>query len=128
TIGSYGAGRATINAGDGYGLWARDIEGFVVNDLSLAGTWNGLNSTGANGGSGIAITNRKSGDVKFNYIRIDDVDASGFKFAGISVSGDNSKSGYNDVRITNSSAHDNGDVGVRVEGTFSASSTAYSNS
>ena len=128
TIGSYGSGRATLNVGDGYGLSGYNVSGLVIDDLIFAGTWDGLAATGTNGGSGIAISNRLSANAKLDYIRIDNVEARNFKWAGISVSGDNGKAGYRDVRITNSSAHDNGDIGIRVEGSFSASSATWSHS
>jgi hypothetical protein len=127
TISSYGTGRAILNSGDGFGLSALDVSGFQVKNLVFDGTWDGLTATGTNAASGITINNNQSGDTKLNFIRIDNVDVSGFKWAGIDIQGDNGKSGFNDVRITNSVAHDNGDVGIRFEGEFNAASTDYSN-
>ena len=54
TIGSYGTGRATLNAGDGFGLFARNVSGFAVQDLNFVGTWNALAATGTNAAHGIA--------------------------------------------------------------------------
>jgi hypothetical protein len=128
TIGSYGSGKATINAGDASALVARNISGFSVRDLNVVGTWDGLSGTGGSGGSGIVIANSLSNDAKLDYIRIDHVDASHFQWQGISIEGDNAKAGFRDVRITNSAAHDNGDVGIRFEGQFDPASTSYAHS
>src|SRR5205823_3208842 len=97
-IGSYGTGNATISAGDGFGLWAANVSGFTVQDLNFVGTWNATSGTGSNVAMGVVVANTQPGNTKLDTIKIDDVDASGFKWAGISVEGDNGKSGFTNVR------------------------------
>src|SRR5205823_13247708 len=125
TIGSYGSGRATLNAGDSYGLWAANVGGIAVKDLVFSGTWDGLSASGTSVTSGVEFVNTLWGNTKLNYIRVDDVDVSHFKWNGITFEGDNGKSGYSDVRVTNSASHDNGDCGIHFNGQFDASSTQY---
>src|SRR5207253_921383 len=128
TIGSYGSGRATFNVGDGFGLWAQNVGGFSVHDLVFNGTWDGLSATGSSAASGVVFSNNLPGNAKLSYLRVDDLEAANFKWAGITVDGDNAKAGFADVRITNSVAHDNGDVGIHVGGNFDVGSTQYSHS
>ncbi len=75
--------------------------------------------------------NRLPGGVKLDYVRIDDVDVSGFGKAGILIGGeppDASKSGFHDVRITRAVAHDNAYYGIWVTGAWNPQSSAYANS
>jgi hypothetical protein len=128
TIGSYGSGRATINATDGYGLWGDNVAALLVQDLNLLGSWNATNGTGANGASGLVVSNSLADNAKLDFIRINNVDAAGFKNAGIRIEGNSFKAGYRDVRITNCTTHDNGDSGIDVGGQFEQTSTLYSHS
>lgn len=127
-LGSYGAGRATISAGTGTGLLAENVEGFEVNNLNVTGTWNGLAGTGTNGGSGVHIANTLAGGVKLNHVRVQNVDVSGFKSAGVVVVGQQQKSGFNDLLISHVNSHDNGDVGINVAGAFDQFATGYAHS
>jgi hypothetical protein len=124
-IGSYGTGRATLNAGTGSGLLAENVAGFDVRDLNFTGIWNGLAGTGTNGGSGVQVVNTLPGAVKINYIRLQNLDVSGFKSAGVVVLGQQQKSGFDDVRINAVVSHDNGDVGINVAGAFDQFSSGY---
>jgi hypothetical protein len=88
------------------------------------------------------LTNRSSGNAKLDYIRMDNVETRNFKWAGIGVEGEKGKAGLSRrSRYKTSSSHDNGDVGISIEGSFersrpprgrirtstSASATSYNN-
>src|SRR5205085_11784686 len=81
-----------------------------------------------NVGSGIGIRTNLANNAKLDFIRIDNVDASKFKWYGITIDGQNAKAGFRDVGITNSSAHDNGDSGINVDARFDSTSTLYAHS
>jgi hypothetical protein len=127
TIGSYGSGRATIDARDGSGILATNMAGLVVRDLRLTGTWNASTGSGPNLGYGVDVLNTLPNNQKLDYIRVDSVEATGFKFGGIHIDTANQKAGYTDVRITNCRADRNGDVGIAVRGEFDRLATGYSN-
>jgi len=57
TVGSWGPGRATINARDGIGLWAGNVSGFAVDNLNFTGSWNASTGSGSNAGVGIDFAN-----------------------------------------------------------------------
>ncbi|HYG74310.1 MAG TPA: chitobiase/beta-hexosaminidase C-terminal domain-containing protein, partial [Planctomycetota bacterium] len=130
TVSSYGTGRATLNAGTGKGISLYNTAGFSISNLIVVGGWNSSTQSG-NTGSGVELYMDLNGAVKLNYIRIDNLDVSGFKSVGIvfgSWPADGSKSGYNDVQITNCVAHDNGDCGISSWGYFTSSATTYAHS
>ncbi len=123
SIGSYGSGRATINAGDGAGIYAHDYGGFNISNLNFTGSGASTNTS-----SGIDFYNDLSGNTKLSHVYIDNVDASGFGDTGVILGGYNGASGYDDVRITNTSAHDNRQAGIGLYGyTFDANSKNYAN-
>jgi hypothetical protein len=127
TVGSYGTGRATINAGTGKGLSLYNTAGFVIGNLIFVGGWNAGTQSG-NTDSGVELYMDINGATKLSYIRIDNLDVSGFKSCGIIIGSwpaDGSKSGFSDVQITDCIAHDNGDAGISSYGYFAASATAY---
>jgi hypothetical protein len=120
TVGSYGIGRATISAGSGKGISIYNTAGFVVKDLIVAGEWNATNQNG-NDDAGAERYTDIPGGVKLSCIRIDNVEAHGFKSGGIIVGAypaDGSKSGFEDASITRSVVHNNGDVGIMSYGYF----------
>jgi hypothetical protein len=112
TVSSYGDSRATINSGNKAGLYAHNCAGFVVENLIFIGS----SRTDSNGNHGILFYNDLDGDVRLDFIRINNVDVSGYHKTGIVMGGWNGLSGFKDVRITNSTAHDNGDKGINVYG------------
>ncbi len=112
TVGSYGKGRATISSGSRHGLHAKDCGGFIVKDLIFVGSGIG----DAKGKKGIYFFTDKIDD-KPEYIRIDNVKISGYRWEGIHIAGAmSSNSGFRDVRITNAEVHDNGDKGISFRG------------
>ncbi len=98
TIGSYGPGRATIDAGAADAISLTGCAHVVVEDLTLVGCGRLSGSNGA----GVRI-NRAEGVV------VRRVEASGFRLAGVWMGGDA------DTRIEHVRAHDNGFAGICVE-------------
>ena len=132
-VGSFGLGRATILAESGNAILIHNAGGFEIESLTVAGSKQAEN--------GIILYNDLLGGVKFPYVRIDSVEASGFRKFGICVAGNFWKSGFRDVRITRVSAHDNASAGIYVYGgylpirsdhahrdIYVGDSTAYNNS
>lgn len=118
-VGSYGTGRATINGGSGSAFYGYNTAGFSLKNLNFKGS--GRLSNGANG---IVIYNDLTTNTKLNYLRVDSVSASGFGKDGMMIGAGAGTSGYNDVRVTNSSFFDNGDVGLF---TYAATRNVHTN-
>ncbi len=110
-VSSYGSGRATIDAGRKYGLFAYNTAGFQITDLIFIGSGRTSNTR-----SGIDFYADLPGNVKLNYIHIDNVWVSGFGDTGILIGGWNGTSGYNDIRITNVNSVDNAKAGISMYG------------
>jgi hypothetical protein len=139
-IGSYGSGRAKIKAGDGSGVTGRNAGGVVVENLIVMG-----DNYKTNVGSGIKIVNELPNNQKLEYIRVHNVEASGFgrnresvpegfqapNGCGIFMGGhasDKSKSGYKDVRITNCVTYQNEFYGILTTGYWQDDPNTYANS
>ena len=123
TIGSYGDGRATIDAGSGAGFVAKNRGGVRLRNLNFMGS-----GASENISSGILFINTLPGNVKFEDIRIHRVDVSGFKYAGINFTAepeDGSWSGFCGVRITDATSHDNGDAGISCIGAWNPEASGY---
>lgn len=123
TIGSYGVGRATIDAGSGAGFIAKNRGGVHLVNLNFVGA-----GVSKNTGSGISFINTLPRSTKLSDIRIHQVDVSGFKHAGVNFIAqpiDNSWSGFRNVRITNTTSHDNGDVGISCIGAWNPDEKGY---
>ncbi|MCC6587062.1 MAG: right-handed parallel beta-helix repeat-containing protein [Bryobacterales bacterium] len=115
---SYGAGRATIRAGLLVGLLAYNTAGIEVRNLSFVGD-------PGNGVDGVQFFQNLPGNVKLPYIRIDSVETSGFGSAGVSIYSWAGTSGYEDVKLTNISAHDNLIAGIQVGGYLDVNLISY---
>ena len=116
TLTSFGTGRATINAGDRFGLYGYNNGGFNISNLNFRGSGVNPNGTTTSIDDGISFYTDLPGNIKQNHIYIDSVDVSGFGSNGIVIGGDNAATGYNDIRITNSVAHNNRHTGVSTYG------------
>jgi hypothetical protein len=101
-VGSYGTGRATINAGDDTAIYAYNTAGLSIENMILIGSGRKINT-----GSGINFYVDLPNGVKLEHVYIKNIEASGFGRNGIVIGGWNGTAGYRDVRITNSSIHDN---------------------
>jgi hypothetical protein len=140
-ISSYGSGRATIKAGSGSGVTVLNAGGVVVENLIVLG-----DNYKTNVGSGIKIVNELPNNQKLEYIRVHNVEVSGFgrekqsasderqwwlNGCGIFVGGnasDNSKSGYKDVRVTNCVTYKNEYFGIYTSGYWQDDPETYANS
>ncbi len=123
TIGSYGSGSATINAGNGAGFTAKNRGSVHLVNLNFVGAGASKNSS-----SGIVFINTLPGSVKFADIRIHRVDVSGFKYSGINFVAqptDMRWSGFRNVKITNTTSHDNGDAGISCIGAWNPNQKGY---
>ena len=112
TLGSYGTGRATIDAGDSFGLFAFNNGGFDVRDLNFRGSGVAANGATTSTGDGLNFFTDLAGNVKQNHIYLNRVDVAGFGGRGVSIGGFNGGTAYNDVRVTNSALHDNRKSGL----------------
>lgn len=126
-LGSFGKGHATVQAGEGTAIRLYNTAGFRIENLILRGDWDAEKQSG-NAGSGIELFNDKNGAVTLDFVRIENIEASGFKQAGFRIGGlpaDNSKSGFRDVTITRCIAHNNGQAGIESYGPFGDKVTGY---
>ena len=124
-IGSYGSGRARIKAGNGSGVDVQNADGVEVKDIIVTGDDNRTND-----GCGIVFSNVLPNNQKLHYIKVHNVEASGFQF-GIWVgewTEDKSKSGYKDVRITNCVTYQNKRDGITIMGCYPDDPNNYANS
>jgi hypothetical protein len=125
TIGSYGTGKALIKAGDGTGLACENAGGLVIRDLIVLGK-----DRRTNQGSGVSVLNKLPGGKRLEFVRLENLEASGFGKYGIGVGGqaaDNSRSGFRDVRITTCRASGNAVAGIHVYGRHDYYAKTYSN-
>ncbi|HLK57327.1 MAG TPA: right-handed parallel beta-helix repeat-containing protein [Chthonomonadaceae bacterium] len=126
-VGSYGTGRAILQAGAGDGISVYNTAGIVIRNLIVQGGWSFANQDG-NTGVGIQVFTDKKGAVKLDTMIIANCEVSGFRNGGIVLGGwpvDGSKSGFKHVRITGCAVHDNGQAGIVSYGYFDAKSTRY---
>ena len=123
TFGSYGSGRARIDAGCGTGFLSTNMGGVYLVGLNFVGA-----GASKNAGSGILFVNTLLEGVKLAGIRIHCVDVSGFKDSGICFTAepaDQSWSGFRDVRVTHTMSHDNGDAGISCIGAWNPEREGY---
>ena len=119
-IESYGEGRATIAARGTRAIEVHNTSGVVVRDLTLVGDAASFRSH-----EGIAFVNDLPGDRKLPYVRVSDVEVSGFR-NGLRLHGGTEASGFRDVVISDCALHDNQDAGLVADGPpFSADAPAY---
>jgi hypothetical protein len=115
-VGSYGTGRATINAGTQSGIVVYDTQNIAITNLNIVGS--GFQT---NWGNGITFYN-DLGAMLSNF-QVDQVDASGFGAPdgsllwgwGVAVAGTFNGSDFQNISITNTAAHDNGQGGISLE-------------
>lgn len=122
-LGSYGSGKATVYAGNSFGLYAYNNQGFSIHNLIFSGSAYNINTQ-----YGILFYCDLPNSVKLKNISISNCEVSGFKTAGIELSAypsDNSRSGYENVRIINCTAAYNGSVGITLVGNFKTTDTLY---
>ncbi len=113
SLGSYGEGRATIEADGGPGVYIENCGGIEVADLVVTGNQSGLHS-------GIAFYTDLPGDAKLEHLRIDNTEVHGFGDSGISIGASNGLTGYRDVRLTRNVVRGNLRAGISVWGYFAS--------
>ena len=126
TFSSYGDGRATIDAGIGAGFYAKNIGGVRIIDLNFVGL-----GTEKNNSSGISFVNTLPAHKMLEHIHLENVNVSGFKYAGINIASqpvDGGWCGFSQVKITHTVVHANGDVGINLKGDWNPEETGYSHS
>ncbi|PKV63467.1 right-handed parallel beta-helix repeat-containing protein [Pontibacter ramchanderi] len=119
-VSSFGNGRATIEAGTGYGFYAHNVASIEIRNLNFRGSGYTRNTN-----HGILFYNDLPGNVKLPHIVIDQVEVSGFRKSGITLGAWNGKSGYREARITQAVVHDIDSVGINVFGEFDHTKTGY---
>ncbi len=118
---SYGPGRATIQSSDDFGFYAHNAAGIELRQLAFVGSGR--------------LTNKASGVIFFldsaatnlSYLRLDSLEVSGYRAAGISVGSSHGSSGYDDVRITHCQAHANGEAGLASHAFYPSPGHAHRN-
>ena len=100
-ISSYGTGKAIINAGTSYGLYAYNTQGFSITNLIFDG-----NSTATNTNAGIIVFSDLTGNVKLSNISISNVEVRNFGAEGITIHTSDNLTGYENVTLSNLSVHD----------------------
>ena len=126
-VGSFGDGRATLQAGDASGIVITDAAGFILEHLIVAGGWDANAQTGNTGEGVLATRNVVDGSrshSRARFLRMHDLEIHGFKLAGIGLHAQPSDAskpgGFEDVEISDCDVHDNGDFGISSDGPFSA--------
>ena len=133
TVGSYGRGRATICGGRGTAVRVEDLGGVVIRDLVVVG-----DRRGANEGFGILVLHRRADATPLKGIRVDDVEARGFRWAGIYIGGlptglpvfsdqKAGRHGCTDVQIRRCLARENMYFGIYVDGAGKEQAADYAN-
>jgi hypothetical protein len=119
-VGTFGDGRATIDAGDERGIFVHNTASLEVSGLDVVGSGREIN-----GEDGVLAYVDLPGDVKLEHLIFDDLDVSGFGKTGVSIGADSGNSGFRHVRITSTRSHDNAVAGIQVYGAWSQSPTGY---
>ncbi|EMR01680.1 right-handed parallel beta-helix repeat-containing protein [Cesiribacter andamanensis] len=104
--GADGARRATLYSGNESGLQAYNTAGFHISQLVFEGS-----GRTRNGSSGIDFYMDLPA-TRLTYLHIDSVEVWGYREAGIMIGSWNGSSGFEDIRITYTLAHDNGEAGI----------------
>jgi hypothetical protein len=97
-ITSYGAGRATIDGGSLHAIDCNGTDYLTIQNINVKGL--GIKTGQQFGGIGVKVDGS-------SFLTIDNVEASGFRWAGVEINN------CPDARITNVYAHDNGYAGIR---------------
>lgn len=127
-VGSFGSGRAIIEAGDGDGIVISDASYVAIEKLVIAGDWDAESQSG-NDGEGVEVIGTVSGRRR-SQLQLRELEVYGFKHRGIGLhaqpSDDAKDSGYEGVLIADCEVHDNGDFGVASDGPYLYDKPGYS--
>lgn len=120
TVGTYGAGRATIEAVGAEAVKVYDTGGVTIRGLDVVG-----DATTYDAWTGILFFADDAVPDRLAGITLTDVDVSGFQI-GIALAGAAPGRGFRDVTITDSAVHGNRDEGLLTYGTgFDAARPTY---
>jgi hypothetical protein len=106
-LSSYGTGKATISSDAHSGFNAYNTAGFKIKNLIFQGAGRTSNNS-----SGIDFFMDLGNNARLNYIEIDSVEVFGYRKTGILIGSWNQASGFDNISITNSLVHDNGEAGI----------------
>lgn len=105
-VGSYGTGRARIEAGNVEGFKGQSVAGLVLRDLHFVGSGNTTNLK-----EGVVISNYDSPATKRVFLRLQNLEVEQFGADGVEIGSWNG-SGWSDVRITDLHTHHNKGAGL----------------
>lgn len=111
TISSYGGGRATINAGNGYGISAYNTQGIRIENLIVTGSGMSTNTQ-----DGIGFYADLAGSVKLKGVSFDNIEVKNFGKTGVKIGSWNGNTGYENLSLNNLDVHDNLWDGILVYG------------
>lgn len=106
-----GAARATI-AATRDGIAATDNAGYVITNLRVLA----LNPT-SNQGIGVHFHSTVAAPGRYDGVSLRDIEVAGFLNGGVIFEADDFH-GYQNVSLTNVSAHDDGDIGIKFAGRY----------
>jgi hypothetical protein len=127
TIKSYGAGQATIDAGNGDGVDIYNAGGTAVIGLTIEGGWDSVSQSG-NTGFGVSAFSNLLGDQKLPGPTLRNLTIHGFQQCGIAIGAypsDGSQSGFANVVITGCRVYSNGQAGIESYGYFDVAAKTY---
>jgi len=107
-ISSYGTGKAIISTNTTAGLYAYNVGGMEVQNLTFAA--NGATNNTANG----VEFYMEQTSANIDHIVVNNVEVYGYGGRGILLGGWGTTKGYNGVRITNCIARNNGRAGIEI--------------
>jgi len=120
-ITSFGKGRATLFAGNGFGVKAENAGDILVSNLIVSGSGSSKNSA-----CGIVFDNQRGGQDRLERVQIENVEVCGFGMFGILITGQ--EAGYHDVQVNHCQLHHNLRGGMEIAGRLAYDSPLYAHS
>jgi hypothetical protein len=122
TIGSFGTGRAAIDAAGSQAVLAYDTAGLTISDLDLHGDASAFATKG-----GVTFYSDLPAGQRRAGVTLNRLSVTGFR-NGIEIGGANQGAGFSSVRINDSTLYGNRDAGLVTYGpTFDATHPGYAN-
>ncbi len=119
-VGSYGEGRARIEAAGTAGVLLHNTAGVEIRDLEITGDAAAYADSG-----GIKMYSDLAGGGKLEHVVVSGVEVSGFN-NGVEIGGGPGATGFRDVRVGDCELHHNKEAGLATYGpAFDASDPAY---
>ncbi|MGW7055951.1 right-handed parallel beta-helix repeat-containing protein [Streptomyces sp. NPDC054887] len=109
-IGSYGEGRAALEATDSPGISVHNTAGVEIRDLKISGEGDAYVREG-----GINLFSDVPDSPRLDHVEVSGVEVSGFR-VGIAVGGIDGESGFQDVSVRQARLHGNKDAGLLTYG------------